>query len=132
MKTHRWQLSRSYLLYLLFAFTFFSLSTLFAGAQTIDCTQAPYDVPAGLPTASITAVQDQAQMMCQQKLQFPTATSNPSLSATRVSDPNKPVNAWPGTVATPETSNWTDALGHTIVRWGWDCGRRMTTRRAEA
>src|SRR6201996_7298978 len=87
--------------------------------QPPDCTAAPYDVPAGLPTASITAAQDQAQMMCQQKLLFPTPTSNPPLSATRVSDPYKPVNAFPGTPATPETSNWTDALGHTIVRWGW-------------
>jgi hypothetical protein len=116
MKNVPWQLSRWDLL---IAFTFFLLSSLAAGAQTIDCTQAPYNVPAGLPTASITAVQDQAQMMCQQKLQFPTPTSNPPLTATRVSDPNKPVNAWPGTVASPEMSNWTDALGHTIVRWGW-------------
>ena len=55
-------------------------------------------------------------MMCQQKLQFPTPASNPPLTATRVADPNKPVNAFPGTVASPETSNWTDALGHTVVR----------------
>jgi hypothetical protein len=100
-----------------------SLASFAAKAQssqkTIDCTAAPYDVPAGLPTASITAVQDQAQMMCQQKLQFPTAASTPALSATRVGDPYAPTNAFPGTVASPETSNWTDALGHTIVRWGW-------------
>jgi hypothetical protein len=115
MKIAYWQRSRSYLF---LAFSFFLLSS-FAGAQTIDCTQAPYNVPAGLPTASITAVQDQAQMMCQQKLQFPTPASNPPLTATRVSDPNKPVNAFPGTVSNPETANWTDALGHTIVRWGW-------------
>ena len=90
-----------------------------ASAQnTPDCTSAPYNVPAGLPTASITAAQDQAQMMCQQHLQFPTPNSNPPLTATRESDPNKPVNAWPGTV-TNTNSNWTDALGHTIVRWGW-------------
>ncbi len=116
MKNVPWQSSR---LDLLIAFTFFLLSSLAAGAQTIDCTQAPYNVPAGLPTSSITAVQDQAQMMCQQKLQFPTPTSNPPLTATRVSDPNKPVNAFPGNVSNPETANWTDALGHTIVRWGW-------------
>src|SRR3984957_8125511 len=116
MKNVPWQSSR---LDLLIAFTFFLLSSLAAGAQTIDCTQAPYNVPAGLPTSSITAVQDQAQMMCQQKLQFPTPASNPPLTATRVLDPNKPVNAFPGTVSNPETANWTDALGHTIVRWGW-------------
>lgn len=116
MKTIYWQSNR---LYLLIAFSFFLLSSMPSRAQTIDCTQAPYNVPAGLPTASITAVQDQAQMMCQQKLQFPTATSNPPLTATRVSDPNKPVNAFPGNVSNPETANWTDALGHTIVRWGW-------------
>jgi hypothetical protein len=108
--------------YLLVALSL-SLAPLAAKAQTsshtIDCTAAPYDVPAGLPTASITAVQDQAQMMCQQRLQFPTAASNPALTATRVGDPYAPVNAYPGAVASPETSNWTDALGHTIVRWGW-------------
>ena len=79
MKIANWQLSCSYLS---FAFSFFLLSS-FAGAQTIDCTQAPYNVPAGLPTASITAVQDQAQMMCQQKLQFPTPASNPPLARYR-------------------------------------------------
>ena len=57
MKNVPWQSSR---LDLLIAFTFFLLSSLAAGAQTIDCTQAPYNVPAGLPTSSITAVQDQA------------------------------------------------------------------------
>ena len=100
-------------------FTVSALSTLAARAQTIDCTAPPYNVPAGNPTSSTTAVQDQAQMMCQQGLQFPTAASNPPLSATRVGDIHAPANAWPGTVASPETSNWTDALGHTIVRWGW-------------
>jgi hypothetical protein len=90
-----------------------------ASAQTPDCTAAPYNVPAGLPTAATTAAQDQAQMMCQQHLQFPTPSSFPPLTATRVSDPNKPVNAWPGTVSNPEGANWTDADGHTIVRWGW-------------
>src|ERR1700685_4544034 len=96
-------------------FTVAALSTLAARAQTIDCTAPPYNVPAGNPTSSTTAVQDQAQMMCQQGLQFPTAASNPPLSATRVGDIHAPANAWPGTVASPETSNWTDALGHTIV-----------------
>ncbi len=91
-----------------------------AHAQKIpDCTAPPYNVPAGYPTGDITALQDQAQMMCQLGLQFPTPASDPPLTATRVSDPNKPVNAWPGTIASPETSNWTDALGHTIVRWQW-------------
>src|ERR1700722_9944112 len=103
--------------YLFLVFSFFLLS-LFAEGQMIDCTQAPYNVPAGLPTASIPSAQDQAQMMCQQKLQFPTPASNPPLTATRDADPNKPVNAWPGTVSNTG-ANWTDALGHTIVRWGW-------------
>jgi len=91
-----------------------------ARAQKIpDCTAPPYDVPAGYPTGDVTSAQDQAQMMCQQGLQFPTPASDPPLTATRVGDPNAPVNAWPGTIASPETSNWTDALGHTIVRWQW-------------
>jgi hypothetical protein len=98
---------------------FLSLATHAVQGQTPDCTADPYDVPAGLPTASTTANQDQAEMMCQQHLLFPTPASNPPLTATRVADPNKPVNAWPGTVASPETANWTDALGHTIVRWQW-------------
>jgi len=96
MKIATWQWNRSYLF---FAFSFFLLSSVFSGAQTIDCSQAPYNVPAGLPTASITTAQDQAQMMCQQKLQFPTPASNPPLTATRESDPNKPVNAWPGNIS---------------------------------
>jgi hypothetical protein len=115
MKIAYWQSRCSYLF---FAFSFFLLSSAFIGAQTIDCSQAPYNVPSGLPTASITTAQDQAQMMCQQKLQFPTPASNPPLTATRESDPNKPVNAWPGNVSNTG-ANWTDALGHTIVRWGW-------------
>jgi hypothetical protein len=96
MKTAYMPWGRSYPI---FAFSFFLLASVFAGAQTIDCTQVPYNVPAGLPTASITAAQDQAQMMCQQKLQFPTPASNPPLTATRESDPNKPLNAWPGNVS---------------------------------
>lgn len=96
------------------------LSTPSARAQTPpDCTAAPYNVPAGFATSTTTAAQDQAQMMCQQGLRFPTAASNPPLSATRIGDIHAPVNAWPGTPANPETANWTDALGHTIVRWGW-------------
>jgi len=92
-------------------------------AQTTpNCQAAPYNVPAGLPTSATTAVQDQAHMMCIQGLQFPTAASNPPLSSTRFGDPYAPVNIWPGTItsaSTVETSNWTDALGHTVVRWGW-------------
>jgi hypothetical protein len=98
----------------------FLLGATEAKAQKIpDCTAPPYNVPAGYPTADITNVQDQAQMMCQLGLQFPTPASDPPLTTTRVGDPNAPVNAWPGTIASPETSNWTDALGHTIVRWQW-------------
>jgi hypothetical protein len=119
MKLNRIRTVRPYFVFALLL----SLAPLAATAQTSahtpDCTAAPYDVPGGLPTASITAVQDQAQMMCQQHLLFPTAASTPALSATRVGDPYAPTNAFPGTVATPETSNWTDALGHTIVRWAW-------------
>ena len=96
------------------------LSTPSARAQTPpDCTAAPYNVPTGFATSTTTAAQDQAQMMCQQGLRFPTAASNPPLTPTRIGDPHAPVNAWPGTPANPETANWTDALGHTIVRWGW-------------
>jgi hypothetical protein len=96
-----------------------TLTSLTAGAQTLDCSAAPYNVPAGFPTSATTAVQDQAQMMCQQGLKFPTAASNPPVSATRIGDPHAPVNAWPGNVTNPETANWTDALGHVVVRWGW-------------
>ncbi|WP_263383227.1 cadherin repeat domain-containing protein [Granulicella arctica] len=105
--------------YLLLAMLLVCAASALRAQTTPDCTAPPYNVPAGLPTAAITAAQDQAQMMCQQHLQFPTAASNPPLTALRETDPNKPVNAWPGTPASPETANWTDALGHTIVRWGW-------------
>jgi hypothetical protein len=84
-----------------------------------DCSAAPYNVPNGYPTSATTAVLDQAHMMCLQGLQFPTPASDPPLSAVRSTDPYKPVNAWPGNLTTPETSNWTDALSHTVVRWGW-------------
>ena len=91
-----------------------------AQAQTTpDCTVAPYNVPAGPPTSAITAAQDQQHMLCIQGLRQPDASSNPAVSPTRVGDPHAPVNAFPGTPASPETSNWTDALSHTIVRWGW-------------
>src|ERR1700722_1056335 len=69
--------------YLLSAALFF-LAAFAANAQTLNCTAAPYNVPAGLPTASTTSAQDQAQLMCQQHLLFPTATSNPPLTDTRV------------------------------------------------
>ena len=61
-------------------------------------------------------------MMCVQGLKFPTAASNPPLHATRFGDPYAPANIWPGTItsaSTVESSNWTDALSHTVVRWGW-------------
>jgi hypothetical protein len=87
--------------------------------QTPDCTQAPYNVPAGYPTSATTAAQDQAHLMCVQGLQFPTPASNPPVTVNRTDDPNRPVNAWPGNLTTPQTSNWTDALAHTVVRWGW-------------
>ena len=61
-------------------------------------------------------------MMCIQGLQFPTAATNPPMSPTRFGDPYAPANIWPGTItsmSTVESSNWTDALSHTVVRWGW-------------
>jgi hypothetical protein len=91
-------------------------------AQTApDCTLPPYNVPAGPPTGAITAAQDQQHMLCIQGLRQPDVNSNPSVPATRMGDVgvHAPVNAFPGTPATPETSNWTDALSHTVVRWGW-------------
>jgi hypothetical protein len=60
--------------------------------------------------------------MCQQGLQFPTAASNPPLSSSRGNDPYAPTNAYPGTPTSASninSDNWTDALNHTIVRWGW-------------
>jgi hypothetical protein len=60
--------------------------------------------------------------MCQQGLQFPTTASNPPLSSSRGNDPYKPPNAFPGTptnASNINADNWTDALNHTIVRWGW-------------
>ena len=93
--------------------------TVAAQSSTPDCTAPPYNVPAGYPSSATTAAQDQAHMMCLQNLQFPGPNSAPAVPPTRSGDPNKPPNAWPGNLTTPETSNWTDALGHTIVRWGW-------------
>ncbi|WP_213807376.1 cadherin repeat domain-containing protein [Granulicella sp. dw_53] len=90
-----------------------------AAQRTPDCSVAPWNVPTGNATAATTAAQDQQHMLCIQGLRQPDAASNPSVSATRVGDPHAPVNAWPGTVASPEASNWTDALGHVVVRWGW-------------
>ena len=87
-----------------------------------SCYTAPYNVPAGCPTSATTAAQDQAQLMCKQGLQFPTTATNPPLSSSRGNDPYAPPNAFPGTptsASSINTSNWTDALNHTIVRWGW-------------
>jgi len=47
-------------------------------------------------------------MLCALGLTFPTLPP-------RLEDPNRPVNAWPVNAANPE-GNWTDALGHTVVR----------------
>lgn len=57
-------------------------------------------------------------MACQLGVVWPTPTSNPPLTASRVTDPYRPVNAWPAVVGSPE-GNWTDANRHTIVRNGW-------------
>jgi len=47
-------------------------------------------------------------MMCALGLIFPPMPP-------RLEDPNRPVNAWPVNAANPE-GNWTDPLGHTVVR----------------
>ena len=101
-------------------FGLFAVLFLLSGAVYAqpDCTLAPYNVPAGKPTSTTTAAQDQAHLMCLQGLKFPTVASNPPLSSSRLTDPYKPTNAFPGTPATPET-NWTDQLNHVVVRWGW-------------
>lgn len=109
-------------------FVFAALASLTPPANAQGCTlpaacySAPYSVPAGCPTSSVTAAQDQAALMCQQGLQFPTTASNPPLSSSRGNDPYAPTNAFPGTPTSASninTANWTDALNHTIVRWGW-------------
>jgi hypothetical protein len=61
-----------------------------------------------VPDATITAAQDRDHMMCQMGLAYP-------IMPPRLEDPNRPVNAWPVSAANPE-GNWTDALGHTVVR----------------
>jgi len=89
-------------------------------AQTApDCTQPPYNLPAGNPTSATTALQDQAHMMCIQGLQFPTAATNPSLFPTLVGDPTAPINAFPTSLTAPNTNNWTDVPGFVVVRWQW-------------
>lgn len=65
------------------------------------------ELPA-IPDATITAAQDRDRMMCRLGLTFP-------LLPPRLEDPNRPVNAWPVNAANPE-GNWTDPLGHTVVR----------------
>lgn len=47
-------------------------------------------------------------MLCRLGLTFPSLPP-------RLEDPNRPVNAWPVSAANPE-GNWTDPLGHTVVR----------------
>lgn len=47
-------------------------------------------------------------MLCQLGISFPVLPP-------RLQDPNRPVNAWPLNAANPE-GNWTDPLGHTVVR----------------
>jgi hypothetical protein len=98
------------------------LTSRHANAQTTpspDCTQSPYNVPAGLPTASTTALQDQAHMMCIQGLRFPTVATNPPLFPTLVGDPNAPINAFPTSLTAPNSNNWTDVPGFVVVRWQW-------------
>ncbi|MET0536111.1 MAG: cadherin repeat domain-containing protein [Steroidobacter sp.] len=65
------------------------------------------ELPA-VPDATITSAQDRDHMLCQLGLTFPVLPP-------RLQDPNRPVNAWPLNAANPE-GNWTDPLGHTVVR----------------
>jgi hypothetical protein len=65
------------------------------------------DHPA-IPDATITSAQDRDHMLCQLGIAFPVLPP-------RLQDPNRPVNAWPVNAANPE-GNWTDPLGHTVVR----------------
>ena len=61
-------------------------------------------------------------MLCMQGLAQPTAASNPPLTVHRGDDPYAPPNAFPGTPTSQSNidgSNWTDALGHVVVRNGW-------------
>ena len=64
-----------------------------------------------VPDATITPAQDRDRMMCQLGLTYP-------MLPPRIEDPNAPVNAWPVNAANPE-GNWTDPLGHTVVRTNW-------------
>ncbi len=73
------------------------------GAQAQVC-----DVQPEFPNNTVTGAQDRDRMMCIQGLSYP-------LMPPRLEDPNRPVNAWPTNAANPE-GNWTDAVGHTIVR----------------
>lgn len=61
-----------------------------------------------VPDATITSAQDRDRMLCQLGIAFPVLPP-------RLQDPNRPVNAWPLNAANPE-GNWTDPLGHTVVR----------------
>src|SRR5688500_3620935 len=61
-----------------------------------------------VPDGTITSAQDRDHMLCQLGISFPVLPP-------RLQDPNRPVNAWPVDEANPE-GNWTDPLGHTVVR----------------
>ncbi|WP_129642151.1 cadherin repeat domain-containing protein [Peristeroidobacter agariperforans] len=61
-----------------------------------------------MPDATVTSAQDRDRMLCQLGISFPDLPP-------RLQDPNRPTNAWPSSPASPE-GNWTDALGHTVVR----------------
>ena len=61
-------------------------------------------------------------MLCIQGLFQPNATSNPPYTTNRGDDPYAPPNAFPGTptsLSNINGSNWTDSLGHVVVRNGW-------------
>jgi hypothetical protein len=79
------------------------------GAITLPVTSYSQNcVLPAMPDATITAAQDRDHMMCELGLTFPPLPP-------RLEDPNRPVNAWPVNAANPE-GNWTDPLGHTVVR----------------
>jgi hypothetical protein len=85
-------------------------STLPLHAQ--DCSNIP-----SFPDGTVTTTQDRDQMMCQQRLVFPTLPVREGI-AWPWNDPTAPTNAWPSSLSNPE-GNWTDAQRHTIVRTLW-------------
>jgi hypothetical protein len=78
------------------------LSLTGAGVQAQNC-----DLP-DFPNATITSTQDRDRMLCRLGITLPALPP-------RLEDPNRPPNAFPRVATNPE-GNWTDPLGHTVVR----------------